>query len=263
MSQIQVPDAHDVLFEREGYVATIVLNRPAKLNAVTPAMAARLIELVARCNADSEVRAVILTAAGDKAFCAGSDIAELDDYASPWDFRNRPDYCDAIRRLGKPAICAINGYALGGGLETALSCDIRLAATHARFGAPEIKLGWIGGGGMSYLLAHSIGPSNAALMLMTGDPIDAARALAWGLVSEVLEFSELRLRAVALAQAIAARAPIAAETAKTNLRAAFAVPLETAVQYERDLQTICFATEDAKEGRNAFKQKRAPHFNRR
>jgi enoyl-CoA hydratase/carnithine racemase len=263
MSETSTAEAAEILFEREGHVATIMLNRPAKLNAVTPAMAARLVDLVLRCNADTEVRAVILTGAGDKAFCAGSDIAELDYYSSAWEFRNRPDYCDAIRRLGKPVICAINGYALGGGLETALSCDIRLAAANAQFGAPEIKLGWIGGGGMSYLLAHSIGPSNAALMLLTGEPIDAARGLSWGLVSEVLEPSQLRPRAVALAQTIAARAPIAAETAKVNLRAAFAVTLETAVQYERDLQTICFATEDAKEGRNAFKQKRMAHFNRR
>jgi enoyl-CoA hydratase/carnithine racemase len=263
MSPTNTADAHGVLFELEGHVATIVLNRPAKLNAVTPVMAVRLIELVSRCNADPDVRVVILTGAGEKAFCAGSDISELDDYSSPWEFRNRPDYCDAIRRLNKPIICAINGYALGGGLETAMSCDIRLAAANARFGAPEIKLGWIGGGGMSYLLAHSVGPSNAALMLLTGDPIDAACALSWGLVSEVLEFSALQPRALALAQTIAARAPIAAETAKTNLRAAYAVPLETAVQYERDLQTICFATEDAKEGREAFKQKRTARFRRR
>lgn len=144
-----------------------------------------------------------------------------------------------------------------------MSCDIRLAASHAGFGAQEIKLGWIGSGGMSYLLAHSIGPSNAALMLMTGDPIDAAQALSWGLVSEVIDLSELRPRALALAQTIAARAPIVAETAKTNLRAAYAVPLETAGQYERDLQTICFATERAKEGRDAFKQRRVARFNRR
>lgn len=214
MSETDTTDAPEVEFEQDGYVATIVLNRPAKLNAVTPAMASRLIELVAQCNTNSDVRVVILTGAGEKAFCAGSDISELDDYASPWDFRNRLDYCDAIRQLNKPIICAINGYALGGGLETAMSCDIRLAATNARFGAPEIKLGWIGGGGMSYLLAHSIGPSNAALMLMTGDPIDATRALSWGLVSEVHEFSALRPRALALAQTIAARAPIAAETGK-------------------------------------------------
>ena len=134
MSQANTADAHEVLFEQHGHVATIVLNRPAKLNAVTPAMASRLIELVDQCNTDPDVRVVILTGAGEKAFCAGSDISELDDYTSPWDFRNRPDYCDAIRRLNKPIICAINGYALGGGLETAMSCDIRLAAGNARFG---------------------------------------------------------------------------------------------------------------------------------
>ncbi len=239
------------------------MNRPAKLNAVTPAMAAAVIDMVNRCNTDPQIRAVILTGAGEKAFCAGSDIAELDDYATPWEFRNRPDYCDAIRHLGKPAICAINGYALGGGLELAMSCDIRLASSSARFGAPEIKLGWIGGGGMSYLLAHSIGPSNAALMLMTGDPVDASRALAWGLVSEVLDPAKLLPRASEIARTIASRAPIAAETAKANLRAAYAIPLEAAIQYERDLQTICFATQDAHEGRAAFKEKRPAHFTRR
>src|SRR5579872_5187625 len=135
----QTNGADEVLFEREGHVATITLNRPAKLNAVTPAMAARVIEVVKACNANAEIRAIILTGAGEKAFCAGSDIAELDDYATPWEFRNRPDYCDAIRQLGKPVICAINGYALGGGLELAMSCDIRLASANARFGAPEIK----------------------------------------------------------------------------------------------------------------------------
>src|SRR5262245_46857458 len=119
MSQTNATDAHEFRFEQDGHVATIVLNRPAKLNAVTPAMAARLIDLVARCNADPEVRVVILTGAGEKAFCAGSDIAELDDYSSPWDFRNRPDYCDALRQLGKPVICGINAYALCCGLETA------------------------------------------------------------------------------------------------------------------------------------------------
>jgi enoyl-CoA hydratase len=253
----------DVRCEPKGQALWLTIDREERRNALNEAVFDGLRAGIAQADASAEIRAVIITGAGEKAFCAGSDIAELDDYASPWDFRNRPDYCDAIRQLGKPVICAINGYALGGGLETAMSCDIRLAAANARFGAPEIKLGWIGGGGMSYLLAHSIGPSNAALMLMTGDPIDAARALSWGLVSEVLDFSELRPRALVLAQTIAARAPIAAETAKTNLRAAYAVPLETAVQYERDLQTICFATEDAKEGRDAFKQKRMAHFNRR
>jgi len=249
-----------ILFEVRDQVATLILNRPEKLNAVTPEMADALVAHVKDCNARADVRAVVITGAGEKAFCAGSDIAELDGYDTPWTFRNRPDYCDAIRALRKPVVCAINGYALGGGLETAMSCDIRIAAEHARFGAPEVKLGWIGGGGMSYMLAHSIGASNTALMLMGGDPIGAQQALQWGLVSELVPAAELLARAQAIAATIASRPPIAVETAKANLRAAYAMPLETAIQYERDLQTVCFATEDAKEGRAAFKARRPAVF---
>ncbi len=247
----------------DGHVAIIELNRPEKLNAMTPEMADLLIAAVEQCNTDSQVRAVILTGAGPKAFCAGSDITELDRYATPWDFRNRRDYCDCVRMLKKPTIAAINGYTFGGGLEMALACDIRIASDNARLGAPEIKLGWIGGGGMTAQLVHAIGPSNAALMVMTGDPIRAEQALAWGLVSEVVPQEQLRERAQALAATIASRAPIAAETARVNLRAALSMPLEKAVEYERDLQAICFATADAKEGRKAFEEKRTPKFERR
>ncbi|HEY9318470.1 MAG TPA: enoyl-CoA hydratase-related protein, partial [Achromobacter sp.] len=222
-----------------------------------------LIAAVQQCNTDSQVRAVILTGAGPKAFCAGSDITELDRYATPWDFRNRLDYCDCVRMLKKPTVAAINGYTFGGGLEMALACDIRIASDNARLGAPEIKLGWIGGGGMTAQLVHAVGPSNAALMVLTGDPIRAEQALAWGLVSEVVPQEQLRERAQALAATIASRAPIAAETARVNLRAALSMPLEKAVEYERDLQAICFATADAKEGRKAFEEKRAPKFERR
>jgi enoyl-CoA hydratase/carnithine racemase len=252
-----------VTFSVEGSIATITLNRPQKLNAVTPEMADAITAQVERCNGDDAIRCVIITGAGEKAFCAGSDIGELDRYDTAWNFRNRPDYCDAIRSLLKPTIAAVNGYAFGGGLETAMSCDIRIASDKAQFAAPEIKLGWIGGGGMATFLAHSIGPSNAALMIMTGDPIQASQALAWGLVSEVVPHADLMARSRALATTIAARAPIAAETAKLNIRAAFDMPLEKAIAYERDLQTICFATEDAAEGRAAFREKRQPVFRRR
>ncbi len=253
----------DILFTIDGAVATITLNRPAKLNAATPEMSKAIVAATEECNKSDRIRCVIVTGAGPKAFCAGSDIAELDNYATPWDFRNRADYCDAIHRLLKPSIAAVNGYALGGGLETALSCDIRIASANATFAAPEIRLGWIGGGGMAAFLAHSIGASNAALMLMTGDAIDATRALGWGLVSEVVEPDQLMDRAHTIAETIASRAPIAAETAKRNLKAAFSMPLDEAMAYERDLQTICFATKDAAEGRAAFKEKRAPIFHRR
>jgi enoyl-CoA hydratase/carnithine racemase len=254
---------NDIAFAVDGFVATITLNRPQKLNAVTPEMSDAIIAHVEQCNTSVDVRCVIVTGAGERSFCAGSDIRELDRYDTPWEFRNRPDYCDAIRRLLKPTIAAVNGYAFGGGLETAMSCDIRIAATTAQFAAPEIKLGWIGGGGMATFLAHSVGPSNAAMMIMTGDPVPAETALAWGLVSEVLEPAELMPRAAAIAATIASRAPIAAETAKLNLKAAFSMPQEKAIEYERDLQTICFATEDAIEGRAAFKEKRAPIFRHR
>lgn len=252
----------DIRFEIDGAVATITLNRPAKLNAVTPEMADAIVAAVEQCNDSDTIRCVIVTGSG-KAFCAGSDIAELDTYETPWQFRNRPDYCDAIRRLLKPTIAAVNGYAFGGGLETAMSCDIRIASENAQFAAPEIKLGWIGGGGMAAFLAHSMGPSNAAMMIMTGDPISAGQAHAWGLISEITAPERLLDRARELAGTIASRAPIAAETAKLNLRAAFTMPLEKAIEYERDLQTICFATADAAEGRAAFKEKRPPVFRRK
>lgn len=250
----------DVRFEIAGPVATLTLDRPAKLNAVTPGMTEAIRSHADRINAGREIRVVVLTGAGQKAFCAGSDVSELDAYDSAWEFRGRPDYCDSVRAIRKPVVAAVNGYAYGGGLELAMSADIRLASANAMFAAPEIKLGWIGGGGMSAFLTHSAGPSNAALMLLTGDPVDAATALAWGLVSQVLEPGALLPAAQELAGRIAQRPPIAAQTAKLNLRAAHAMPLENAIAYERDLQTVCFATEDAAEGRAAFAQKRPPQF---
>lgn len=252
-----------ILFDVHDRVGTITLNRPDKLNAVTPEMSDALVAHVTEWNQRDDINVLVLLAAGAKAFCAGSDVKELDQYTTPWEFRNRPDYCDAIRSLKKPVVCAINGYALGGGLETAMSCDIRIAADTAVLGSPEVKLGWIGGGGMAYQLAHSVGPSNASMMLMTGDFISAQQALQWGLVSELHTQDKLHERAQKIAATIASRPPIAVETAKANMRAAYAMPLEAAIQYERDLQTICFATQDATEGRNAFKERRTPVFQRR
>ena len=250
----------EVAVEVDGRVVVVTLNRPAKLNAVTPEMSKELTRLAHALNDDDSVRAIVLTGAGERAFCAGSDIRTLDEYSTPWEFRNRVDYCDALREVRKPVIAAINGYAFGGGVETAMICDIRLASENAQFAASEIKLGWIGGGGMSAFLAHSAGASNAALMLLTGDPIDASTALSWGLVSEVHPQDALLDRARELAAVIASRPPIAAQTAKANLRAAFTMPFDDAMRYERDLQTICFATADAAEGRAAFTEKRPGIF---
>src|SRR5262245_11320006 len=119
--------SENIKVERDGFVGIITLNRPEKLNSVTPEMADALIAAVEDFNTDDAIRCVILTGAGDRAFCAGSDIRTLDDYDTAWNFRNRPDYCDAIRSLLKPSIAAVNGYAFGGGLETAMTCDIRIA----------------------------------------------------------------------------------------------------------------------------------------
>ena len=253
-------ETSDVRMAVDGAVATIELNRPAKLNAVTPEMTEALGRFVKQINSQREVRVVVLAAVGERSFCAGSDVSELDAYADPWNFRNRADYCDAVRSIRKPVIAAINGYAYGGGLELAMSCDVRIASRNATFAAPEIKLGWVGGGGQAAFLAHSIGPSNASLMLLTGDPVDAERALSWGLVSEVVDLDELRPRVRALAELVAQRPPIAVETAKLNVRNAYSLPLESCIQYERDLQAVCFGSDDATEGRTAFKEKRPPVF---
>ena len=250
----------NLLVSLDGQVAELVLNRPEKLNAITPEMAGELADAAREINASNAIRAVVFSGVGDRAFSAGSDIKLLDTYASPWDFRNRSEYNDIIRSIRKPVVCAVNGFALGGGLELALAADILIAAETARFGAPEIKLGWVGGGGVAAGLVAAIGARNTALMLMTGDPVDAMQARDWGLVSEVVPAADLLPRARRIAERIAENAPIAAQTAKLNIAAAQNMPAAAAMIYERDLQTICFATNDADEGRRAFTEKRRAKF---
>lgn len=240
-------------------VAHIRLNRPAKLNAVTPEMSRTLLDLVRLVDEDSDIRVLLLTATG-RAFSVGSDITALDSYASGWDFRNRRDYCDAIRSLRKPVIAGINGFAYGGGLELALSADVRIAAESAAFCASEIKLGWTGGGGVSALLMASVAATDAALLLLTGEPMEADEALRIGMVSRVVADGDLVADASKLAATIATRPPIATQSAKANIKAALSMGLEPAIQYEREMQTICMATADADEGRAAFAQKREPRF---
>ncbi|MFG1910202.1 enoyl-CoA hydratase/isomerase family protein [Kribbella sp. NPDC048928] len=249
-----------IRFEQDGHVGVLTLDRPAKLNSATRAMSAELLELIPRIDEDPSIRAVVVTGAGERAFSVGSDIGELDRYDGPWHFRNRRDYCDALRSLRTPVIAAVNGYAYGGGLELALSCDIRLAATTASFAAAEIKLGWIGGGGVTALLAASVPAGDAAMMLLTGDPIDAVEALRIGLVSKIVAADELLPAATELARRIASRPPVAAAAAKANLRAAWSMGLEAAIQYERELQAVALGTQDAAEGRAAFAERRTGNF---
>lgn len=250
-------------FDIDGGVGLITLRRPEKLNAVITAMSAELFAVVQQVADDPAVRALVITGAGERSFSVGSDMGEVDAYASPWQFRNRRDYCDALRALQVPVIAAVNGYAYGGGLELALSSDIRLAGTKSAFAAAEIKLGWIGGGGVTALLSASLSASDAALMLLTGDPIDAAEALRIGLVSRLVDPEELLSTALTLARTIASGPPIAAQSAKANLHAAKTMGLESAIQYEREMQAICMGTQDAAEGRLAFAEKRIPTFHGR
>jgi enoyl-CoA hydratase/carnithine racemase len=166
---------NELLFEVTGHIAVITLNRPQKLNAVTPAMAKAVEAAIAEVDASDAIRCVVITGAGEKAFCAGSDISTLDQYQTAWDFRNRRDYCDALRAVpqaddrGGQRLCP--GRRAGNGDE--LRHPHRL--DQRPFAAPEIKLGWIGGGGMAAGLVHSVGASNAAMMILTGDMIDADR----------------------------------------------------------------------------------------
>ncbi|MBO2943551.1 enoyl-CoA hydratase/isomerase family protein [Paenibacillus sp. F411] len=249
-----------IRYELSNHIGTITLDRPGKLNTVTRAMGIRLNELCQEINQDQNVRVVVLTGEGEKSFSAGSDIEVLDDYGSPWELSNREDYCMAVRSIRKPVIAMIRGYAIGGGLELALHADIRYASLSARFGAGEIKLGWIGGSGSTQLLPRIVGPGKAAEMVLTGRLLSAAEALSYGLVEQVAEQGELQKLVYETAEAIAAHSPIAVQHAKLALRAAMNMPLDAGLQYENSLFSFCFTTEDAQEGKAAFQEKRAPKF---
>jgi enoyl-CoA hydratase/carnithine racemase len=243
----------------DGHVATIRINRPHKANAVTPVMATSLTEVCGRLDRNDDVRVIVLTGAG-KTFSAGSDLKTLDDYMSPWHFRARVDYCDAIWALRKPTIAAVNGAAFGGGLEMAISCDIRLAADTARFAAPEISLGWVGGGGSSQLLSRICGTGDAAEILFTGDSLDAQEALRRHLVQAVVPSNELMDMTDRMAHRIASNAPIALQATKAALRASQSMSIADGMQYEEELVAVCMATRDRNEGIAAFFEKRPPVF---
>lgn len=253
-----------IRLEREGHVAQLVIDRPAKLNAMTVAMDHVMNDLVFEINNDPEIRVVVLSGTGDRAFCAGSDITDLDEYGDNWSYRNRfdnrTDYARAIWLLRKPAIAAVQGYCIGGGLEMAAGCDIRIASPDASFGAGEIRWGWHGGSGQTQLLTHLIGPGHASKLLLTGDRIDAAEALRIGLVQEVVERDRLHEAATALAQTIAERSPIATQRTKYMVRVAQNVGIDAALHVENDSFSYLMMTQDAAEGRAAFAEKRTPVF---
>lgn len=250
----------DLRYERDGAIATITLQRPGKLNTVTAAMGRQLFAIAAEVNDDDAVRAVILQGTGDRAFSAGSDVKVLDDYGTNFQLRNRPDYCTAIWTMRKPVIASIRGYCIGGGLEMALSCDIRVASETARFGAGEIKLGWHGGAGNTQLLPRLVGYGKAMEMVLTGDLIDAAEARADGLVQRLVPDADLEATTRALAERIAGNAPIAVVLAKHLVRMSESTAVDVGLRWENDLFAYCMTTQDAAEGRAAFAEKRPPVF---
>jgi enoyl-CoA hydratase len=251
----------NILVERTEAVAQITLNRPKVLNALNRALFAELDSALDELAADDSIRAIVLTGAGEKAFAAGADIQELAQVSAVEGQQlalSGQRVFSKLENLGKPVIAAINGFALGGGCELALSATLRIASETARLGQPEVKLGLIPGYGGSQRLPRLVGKGAALKLLLTGEMIAAAEALRIGLVDEVVPAAELLPRARALASTIAAMAPIAIRQCLAAVYSGYDLPLEEALAHEAALFGLCCATVDKAEGTKAFLEKRAP-----
>ena len=253
----------NLLYDYSDGIASVTINRPKALNALNKATLKELLSLFSAIRDDAAVKVVILTGAGEKAFVAGADISEM----QPIDAVTGRQFAllghqlaAAIENLPKPVIAAVNGFALGGGCELALCCDIRLASETARFGQPEINLGVIPGFGGTQRLPRLIGKGRACELLLTGDMIDAAEAYRIGLVNKLLPAAELLPAARKLAAKIAAKGQVAVAFAKAALRDGLETDLTRACAHEADLFGLCFATADQKEGMLAFLEKRPAQF---
>jgi E-phenylitaconyl-CoA hydratase len=253
-----------VLYEVSDRIATITLSRPEAMNALDPETLAELNEAFQRANADSEVRVVILTGAGEKAFCTGSDLKKTmppkESFAELTFGRPKWLYPFAGMDIDKPVICAINGYALAGGLELALACDIRIASINAQFGQSEVCIGSIPAAGGTQRLPRMIGMSDAMLMMLTGNRLDAEEALRIGLVSRLVPPGELIAMAREIALCIAGNAPLSVRAVKRLVRDGIDMPLLAAIQAEQYALGLLRDSEDRLEGRRAFQEKRKPDF---
>lgn len=245
-------------------VARLHIDRPRKLNTFTATMSEQLVAHCAAIERDDDIRVVVISAEGERAFCAGSDVTLLDDLGTTWQGRNRAaysrDYIGPLLRLRKPVVAAIRGYCLGGGLEIALASDIRIAGRSATFGAPEIKLGWHAGSGNTTILPRLIGYGNAARWILTGDRFPAEEARRVGLIQEVVADEDVEATAFALARRIAANPPVAVQSAKHLIGMSQGTSLEQGLAWENDLYTYCMTTDDSAEGIAAFSQKREPRY---
>ncbi len=252
-----------LVVKSNGPMQTIVLNRPDKLNALNRTLLLELEQALRQAQEDPAVQLIVLTGAGSKAFVAGADIGEFVGMTPAEAMglsRRGQALFDAIETSRKPVIAAVNGFALGGGCELAMACHLRVASSTAKFGQPEVKLGLIPGYGGTQRLPRLVGRARALELLLTGRMIDAATALAWGLVNRVVEPEELEGAVHALAGEILAVSPVAVGQCLAAVHGGLAAPPEAGMQLEASCFGLCFASEDMKEGTAAFLEKRPPHF---
>jgi enoyl-CoA hydratase len=249
-----------LLTERDGPVAVVQLNRPEALNALSDELMEQLVDTLTDLDRDDGTRCIVL-GGNDKAFAAGADIGELArSSAIDLYYQRRIERWDAIRSLWTPLVAAVSGYCLGGGCELAMACDLIVASESAKFGQPETGVGVIPGAGGTQRLTRAVGKVLAMDVILSGRFLTAQEALAAGLVARVVAEDEWLDEAKRVAQDIASKAPIATRLAKEGIDRSFEGPLQLGLEYERRLLYLAFASEDTKEGLNAFLEKRKPEF---
>lgn len=256
-------DDDAVLYERDGHVARITLNRPEALNAIDDSIREGLPRRLRQAEDDPDVRAIVLSGAGDRAFCAGADIKGFGSEASPVELRRQRRHGHFARvfdTVSTPLVAAVHGYCLGGGLEIALACDIRIASDDARFALPEVSRGTLPGAGGTQRLSRIVGMGRAMDMILTANRIDAAEAYRIGLVSRVCAREALREEAARVAETIADHAPVAVRHAKEAVAKGLDLSLADGLTLELDLATLLLTTEDRLEAGRAFREKRKPKF---
>jgi enoyl-CoA hydratase len=246
----------NILTRSEGRVGIVQLNRPKVLNALNKELMAELMEALETFDQDPEIGCLIITGS-ERAFAAGADITQMAE-ATPVNMLDNPfiDYWDRLRRINKPVVAAISGYALGGGCELAMACDMIIASETARFGQPEINIGVIPGAGGTQRMTRAVGKALAMEIVLNGRFLTADEALQHGLVNRVFPAEVYLEEAIKFAAEIAARAPVAIRLGKEAVNAAFEMSLQSGLAHERRLFYMLFATEDQKEGMDAFINKR-------
>ena len=253
----------NLLYEKKGAIAYVTLNRPKVLNALNQRTWENLRTAFEDARDDAQVRGVILTGAGDKAFIAGADISELAQVAAVEAEKTSSfgqAVLDLIENLGKPVIAAVNGFALGGGCETAMACTIRVASENAKFGQPEVKLGLIPGGGGTQRLPRLVGKGRALQLILSGEMINAQEAYRIGLVNEIVPAADLITRAEAILKKIFSNAPVAVKYSLEAVNKGMETSQAEGLSLEASLFGLCAGTEDKKEGTQAFLQKRTAQF---